>query len=144
MENGFFLQASARAKRPVFHVRAAIRKNQGQLSSLFPGQFRDPVDKSSAVFSQPCRRKENFLPFAQRSELLLSGRADRFWLVDRQPFQEPAVFLAAEVPYFRRIPRPLEPAIIQLFRNAALLSGRSVFHRKGTGSCCKDLIHKYP
>ena len=115
MENGLFLQASARAKRPVFHVRAAIRKNQGQLSSLFPGQFRDPVDKSSAVFSQPCRRKENFLPFAQRSELLLSGRADRFWLVDRQPFQEPAVFLAAEVPYFRRIPRPLEPAIIQTF-----------------------------
>ena len=115
MENGFFLQASARAKRPVFHVRAAIRKNQGQLSSLFPGQFRDPVDKSSAVFSQPCRRKENFLPFAQRSELLLSGRADRFWLVDRQPFQEPAVFLAAEVPYFRRIPRPLEPPIIQTF-----------------------------
>ena len=86
MENGLFLQASVRAKRPVFHVRAAIRKNQGQLSSLFPGQFRDPVDKSSAVFSQPCRRKENFLPFAQRSEVFSPGRPDGFGLIDGKPF----------------------------------------------------------
>src|SRR5699024_1595730 len=72
-------------------------------------------DKSSSVFFQAGRRKKNFLPFAQRSELFLSGRTDCFGLVNRQPFQEPAVFLAAEISYFRRIPRPLEPTIIQTF-----------------------------
>ena len=95
----------------------------GQQSVKIRGSYPPCFPDSSVIlwishplyFPQPCRRKENFLSFAQRSELLLSGRADRFWLVDRQPFQEPAVFLAAEVPYFRRIPRPLEPAIIQTF-----------------------------
>ena len=90
-------------------------KSRSSYPPLFPGQFRGPVDKSSAVFSQPCRRKKNFLPFAQRSELFLSGGTDGFWLVNRQPFQKPAVFLAAKIPYFRRIPRPLEPAVIQTF-----------------------------
>lgn len=61
-------------------------------------QFRFHVDTPPAVLFLSCKSRENFLPFAQRSEILPPGRADGFGLVDRQPFQEPAVFLAGKVP----------------------------------------------
>ena len=43
--------------------------------------------------------RKNFLPFAQKSEVLLFHGADRLGLVDRKPLQEPAVFLPGKVPY---------------------------------------------
>jgi hypothetical protein len=59
--------------------------------------------------------RKNFLPFAQKSEVLLFHGADRLGLVDRKPLQEPAVFLPGKVPYLGGIPWPLETAVIQSF-----------------------------
>ena len=63
-------------------------------------RFRFHVDKPPVVFFPSCKSRENFLPFAQSLEILPPGRPDRLWLVDRQPFQEPAVFLTGKVPDF--------------------------------------------
>ena len=115
MENGLFLQASARQNAPFSTCGQQSVKIRGSYPPCFPDSSVILWISHPLYFPSPAGERKIFLPFAQRSELLLSGRADRFWLVDRQPFQEPAVFLAAEVPYFRRIPRPLEPAIIQTF-----------------------------
>ena len=59
--------------------------------------------------------RKNFLPFAQKSEVLLFYGTDFLGLVDRKPFQEPAVFLPGKVPYLGGIPWPLETAVIQSF-----------------------------
>ena len=97
-------------------VFSTYRQRSVKSRGSYPPCFPDgSVDKPSALFFPALREKKIFLPFAQRSELFLPGGADCFWLVNRQPFQEPAVFLAAKIPYFRRIPRPLEQTIIQMF-----------------------------
>ena len=78
-------------------------------------RFRFHMDKPAGSVFLSCKSRENFLLFAQSSEILPPGRADGFWLVDRQPLQEPAVFLSGQVPDLRRIPGPLEPPVIQTF-----------------------------
>lgn len=67
---------------------------------------RDP-QKSFLIFSV----------FHKRSELFfLRGCTDRFGLVYRQPFHQPAEFLTGEEPCLRSIAWPLEPSVpIQTF-----------------------------
>ena len=76
---------------------------------------QDHVDKPLGVFQRTCKSRKKFLPFAQGSKILLPGRTDRLGLINRQPLQQPSVFLAGKVSYFRRIPGPLEPSVIQTF-----------------------------
>ena len=97
--------------------------------------------------------RKNFLPFAQKSEVLLFHGADRLGLVDRKPLQEPAVFLPGKVPYLGGIPWPLETAVIQsfiqkaeavFFKMQCLDSVTASPTKKGTGNCCRDPFHRYP
>lgn len=70
------------------------------------------VGNSPTASFLPHEGKKNFLPFAQRSEVLFPCRTDCLGLVDGKPFQKPAVFLPGKVPYFRRISGPLEAPVI--------------------------------
>ena len=88
-------------------------------------RFRFHMDKPAGSVFLSCKSRENFLLFAQSSEILPPGRADGFWLVDRQPLQEPAVFLSGQVPDLRRIPGPLEPPVIQTF----IIEAESIFFK---------------
>ena len=93
------------------HTNGHSRK-MGAVILPISWQFHCHVDNPSAAFFRPHKGKKNFLPFAQRSEILFPGRPDCPGLVNGQPFQKPAVFLPGKVPYFRRIPGPLESPII--------------------------------
>lgn len=73
-------------KNVVFSTYKRSFKENGAVILPISWQFHCHVDKSLAVFSLPDKSKKNFLPFAQRPEILPSGRPDCLGLVDRQPF----------------------------------------------------------